>query len=201
MAAQILERHMAKQRDTVDDTLLTPLHNLTSEMKRLLALLDEFRSLARRQKLNLRPISLSLLAEELCKAEAFYHVEHQIEVEQRIPPNLPPVEGDAEKLKQVLLNINKNAVEAMPHGGKITVSARQNGGRIYLDISDTGIGIPGGIDIFEPFTTTKPQGTGLGLTIVRQIVSAHRGTLTRHSNPGAGTTFTQELPISQIADT
>jgi len=54
-----------------------------------------------------------------------------------------------------------------------------------------------GVNIFEPFTTTKPQGTGLGLTIVRQIVAAHRGTLTYHSVPGQGTTFTLVLPVSQ----
>jgi two-component system, LuxR family, sensor kinase FixL len=199
MAAQILERRLTRQQDTVDDTLLTPLHNLTSEMKRLLALLDEFRSLARRQKLNLKPISLAVLVDDLCKTESPYHVEHHIEVEQQIPADLPPIEADAERLKQVLLNLCKNAVEAMPNGGTITVRARHNGSRLYLDISDTGAGIPPGIDIFEPFTTTKSQGTGLGLTIVRQIVAAHKGTLTYRNNPDTGTTFTIELPISQIA--
>jgi two-component system sensor kinase FixL len=197
MSAQILERRLARQRQHVDETLLTPLQNLTSEMKRLLALLDEFRSLARRQKLNLKPLSLAFLIDDLCKTEAISHSEHKVEVEQHLPADLPPIEADAERLKQVLLNLCKNAVEAMPNGGKITVRARCAGGRIYLDISDTGIGIPSGVDIFEPFTTTKPQGTGLGLTIVRQIVAAHRGTLTYRNNPDAGATFTLELPISQ----
>jgi len=71
---------------------------------------------------------------------------------------------------------------------------------VHLEVSDTGIGIPAGVDIFEPFTTTKSQGTGLGLTVVRQIVSAHKGTLTYHSIPGEGTTFTLMLPVSQNAE-
>jgi two-component system nitrogen regulation sensor histidine kinase NtrY len=71
---------------------------------------------------------------------------------------------------------------------------------VRLEVSDTGIGLPAGIDIFEPFITTKAQGTGLGLTVVRQIVSAHKGTLTYHSVPGEGTTFTLMLPVSQDAE-
>lgn len=197
MSAQILERRLSKQREGHNETLLAPLRNLMSEMKRLLALLTEFRSLARRQKLNLKPLSLAHLVEDLCKAEALYHAEHHITLEQQLPPDLPLIEADAERLKQVLLNLCKNATEAMPTGGKITVRAHHNKERVYLDISDTGIGIPSGVDIFEPFATTKSQGTGLGLTIVRQIVAAHRGTLTYRTNPDVGTTFTLEMPIRQ----
>ena len=85
----------------------------------------------------------------------------------------------------------------MPQGGTLTVRARNSGHQVRLEVSDTGVGIPTGVNIFEPFTTTKPQGTGLGLTIVRQIVAAHKGTLTYHSVPGQGTTFTLVLPLSQ----
>lgn len=199
MAAQILERRLTKQQDAVDATVMTPLHNLTSEMKRLLTLLDEFRALARRQKLNVHPISLPLLVDDLCKAESLYHVEHHIEVEQQIPADLPLIEGDAEKLRQALLNLSKNAVEAMPDGGKLTLRAGRNGRHVHVEVSDTGIGVPSGVDIFEPFTTTKSQGTGLGLTVVRQIIAAHGGTLTYHSHPDSGTTFLLEIPINQAA--
>lgn len=85
----------------------------------------------------------------------------------------------------------------MPQGGTLTVRAYHAGEQVRLEVSDTGVGIPAGVDIFEPFTTTKPQGTGLGLTVVRQIVAAHHGTLTYHSIPGQGTTFTLVLPMSQ----
>jgi two-component system sensor kinase FixL len=197
MAAQLLERRLGKQRDLVDDTVLTPLRTLMNEMKRLLLLLEEFRSLARRQKLNLKPIALSTLITDVCAAEKPYYTAQNVTVEPEIAPDLPPIEADAEKLRQVLLNLCKNAVEAMPNGGKLTISVNQSGNFIKLYVKDTGIGLPPGIDIVEPFITTKAQGTGLGLTIVRQIISAHRGSLTYWSAPGEGTTFLIELPLSQ----
>jgi two-component system sensor kinase FixL len=201
MAAQLLERRLGKQRDLGDDTVLTPLRNLMNEMKRLLLLLEEFRSLARRQKLNLKPIALSTLITDICTAEKPYYTAQNVTVELEIAPDLPPIEADAEKLRQVLLNLCKNAVEAMPNGGKVTVRANRSGNFIKLDVKDTGVGIPPGIDIFEPFITTKTQGTGLGLTIVRQIIAAHKGALTYASTPREGTTFTIELPLSQGGET
>ena len=200
MAAQLLERRLAKRRDLIDGTLTTPLRNLMSEIKRLTVLLEEFRALARRQKLNLRSTSLAPLVADLLAVETPAYTARGIKVEQVFPPDLPLIVADSEKLKQVLLNLCKNATEAMPEGGTLTVRAHNSGGQVRLEVSDTGVGIPAGVDIFEPFITTKPQGTGLGLTIVRQIVSAHKGTLTYRSVPGEGTTFTLALPVSQNAE-
>ena len=84
----------------------------------------------------------------------------------------------------------------MPEGGKLSISAANSREQVRLEINDTGVGIPAGVDIFEPFITTKSKGTGLGLTIVRQIVAAHNGTLTYHSTPEQGTTFTITLPVA-----
>jgi len=200
MAAQLLERRLAKRRDLIDGTLTTPLRNLMSEIKRLTVLLEEFRALARRQKLNLRSTSLAPLVADLLAVETPAYTARGIKVEQVFPPDLPLIVADSEKLKQVLLNLCKNATEAMPEGGTLTVRAHNSGGQVRLEVSDTGVGIPAGVDIFEPFITTKPQGTGLGLTIVRQIVSAHKGTLTYRSVSGEGTTFTVALPVSPNAE-
>lgn len=200
MLAQLLERRLHRQYDAIDESVRTPLHNLMSEMQRLLALLEEFRALARRQQLQVKPVSLSLLLADLCTMEALYHAENNIQVEHEISPDFPLIEADAEKLKQVLLNLCKNAVEAMPQGGTITVRAHNSGGRLRLEVSDTGPGIPAGLDIFEPFTTTKTQGTGLGLTIARQIIAAHKGTLNYFSTPGQGSTFIIDLPLTQSTD-
>jgi len=200
MAAQLLERRLAKRRDLIDGTLTTPLRNLMSEIKRLTVLLEEFRVLARRQKLNLRSTSLAPLVADLLAVETPAYTARGIKVEQVFPPDLPLIVADSEKLKQVLLNLCKNATEAMPEGGTLTVRAHNSGGQVRLEVSDTGVGIPAGVDIFEPFITTKPQGTGLGLTIVRQIVSAHKGTLTYRSVSGEGTTFTVALPVSPNAE-
>jgi len=200
MVAQLLERRLAKRHDLVDDTLTTPLRNLMGEIMRLTALLEEFRALARRQKLTLRPISLAVLVADLLAGEAPLYTARGITVEQVFPADLPPISADGEKLKQVLLNLCKNAVEAMPHGGTLTIRAHNSGGYVRLEVSDTGVGLPEGVDIFEPFITTKAQGTGLGLTIARQIVSAHKGMLTYQSRPGKGTTFTLMLPVSQTVE-
>ena len=89
----------------------------------------------------------------------------------------------------------------MPTGGTLTVSAANADRQVWLNITDTGVGIPVGVDVFEPFVTTKAKGTGLGLTIVRQMVAAHDGTLTYHSVPGEGTTFTLILPAAPPVET
>jgi len=200
IAAQLLERRLGKQYHTLDETILTPLHNLTSEIQHLLVLLDDFRSLARRQQLRLKPVSLSLLISDLCQVEAAYHAAHDIKVSYQLPPDLPMIEADAEKIKQVLLNLCKNAVEAMPQGGNLTIRVHNTDKRVRMEISDTGTGIPVGLDIFEPFITTKTQGTGLGLTIARQIIAAHRGTINFTSTPGQGTTFIVEMPLTQTGN-
>jgi len=95
----------------------------------------------------------------------------------------------------VLLNVCKNAVEAMPDGGILSCKAYQENDRFVLEISDTGIGIPDGLDVFQLFKTTKPYGTGLGLPIVEQIISEHRGTVDFSSQVGKGTTFRISLPL------
>jgi signal transduction histidine kinase len=101
-----------------------------------------------------------------------------------------------EKIKQIVINICKNAVEAMPGGGVLTLKAYQLNDYVILEISDTGTGIPDGIDVFQLFKTTKADGTGLGLPIVHQIVSEHRGTIECVSERGKGATFRISLPLA-----
>ena len=100
----------------------------------------------------------------------------------------------AVRIAQILLNLCKNAVEAMPQGGTLTLRGCSTEAHVTLEVGDTGIGIPEGLNIFEPFTTTKEAGTGLGLAIVQQIVAAHQGTISYTSRPNQGTTFTVTLP-------
>ncbi len=76
------------------------------------------------------------------------------------------------------------------------VRGRSSGDQVLLEVEDTGVGIPDGIDILEPFATTKPSGTGLGLVIVRQILAAHKGTMSYTSELGKGTVFTLSLPAA-----
>lgn len=195
MSAQLLERRLARQHDEVDERALVSLRNLMGETRRLVSLLDEFRALARRQKVTLQSVSLTAVVEDVLAVESLAYKAQGITIERSLPADLPLVRVDTEKMKQVVLNLCKNAAEAMLEGGTLSVRVAHAGDQVRLEISDTGGGIPAGIDIFEPFITTKPQGTGLGLTIVRQIIAAHDGTLTYHSTPGQGTTFTISLPV------
>jgi two-component system sensor histidine kinase HydH len=113
------------------------------------------------------------------------------------PPGVPPIGVDEDKLKQALLNLFKNAVEAMPNGGDLILAVAHSDDQVVIKISDTGSGIAPDVDIFAPFYTTKKEGTGLGLIVVRQIIAAHDGTITFSSEPGKGTTFTVSLPVNR----
>jgi signal transduction histidine kinase len=87
----------------------------------------------------------------------------------------------------------------MPAGGKLTVRTYPEAGNAIVEITDTGVGIPEDVDIFEPFATTKDKGTGLGLMVVRQIIAAHDGSISYTSRSGQGTTFRIILPLSRAA--
>ncbi len=124
-----------------------------------------------------------------------------VRLERRIPYDLSPIFGDRGRIKQALLNLVINAMDAMPRGGVITVEARMEGDNDYIRIlvKDTGIGIPKGLQgsIWEPFVTTKDvgKGVGLGLSVVYGIVTQHGGTVDMQSEENQGTVFGINLPV------
>ena len=123
-------------------------------------------------------------------------------VEATTDQTVPPMAIDRTLLRQSILNLVKNGLEALGRGGKLTVSTRRVNDHVEIAIQDTGPGIASDVGkrLFEQFFTTKPQGTGLGLYISRQIIEEHGGTLRWESAPGAGTTFTATLPIKRTQD-
>ncbi len=192
IATQLLERRLGKL--TEDEPIQMSVRALRDQTSRLANLLDEFRSLSRRQQFTFRPTKLPEVIREVMSAEFGLYTERGIAVEQVFAPDLPSVNVDQDKLKQVMLNLCKNAIEAMPNGGTLTIRVHHSHEHVYMEIADTGTGIPDGVNVFEPFMTTKKEGTGLGLPIVRQLVDAHGGTLTYRSELGKGTTFVVTLP-------
>jgi signal transduction histidine kinase len=122
-----------------------------------------------------------------------------VRIESNLSPSVPTLRMDPRYIKQALLNLIKNAVAAMPEGGVLRIETRKSGEEVQLKLSDTGTGIPEQImdKIFEPYFTTKPFGTGLGLTIVFKIVKEHFGDVSVSSREGEGTTFTLSLPMPQ----
>jgi signal transduction histidine kinase len=115
------------------------------------------------------------------------------------PDNLPPISADPQQLQQAILNILLNAIQAMPHGGTLTVRTDLHVNRLRLSIRDTGVGIPreNRERIFSPFFTTKHHGTGLGLAITRSIIEKNGGTIAVESEVGRGTTVFMEFPVSK----
>ncbi|WP_338870379.1 ATP-binding protein [Myxococcus stipitatus] len=126
-----------------------------------------------------------------------------VHIDSEVEPGLPPVPMDRRLIRQALVNVAVNAIQSMPHGGRVQVRARReaHAGReqLRIDVADQGPGIPAELlhRVFEPFFTTKAQGTGLGLAVVKRILEEHRGEIAVDSIPGRGTTFTFRLPLSQ----
>ena len=195
LSAQLIERRLAKAGEGLDARLSDYMGNMRHEITRLTNLLQEYRSVSRRQPFRFQPLNLAAVIHELLAVETPNYTERGVQVEHCVPDDLPLVYADADKLKQVFLNLCKNAVEAMPAGGTLTLRAHAAEKQITIEVRDTGDGIPDGVNIFEPFATTKAQGTGLGLAIVQQIVTGHGGTLDYTSTPGQGTMFTVVLPL------
>ncbi len=125
--------------------------------------------------------------------------DHKIKIEKRLDPNLKVIQADSVQMSQVLVNLMTNAFHALPDGGKVTITTRQNGNDISLVVRDNGTGMTASVrtKLFEPFFTTKPvgQGTGLGLSVVQGIVESHHGKIKVKSIPGKGSKFEILLPI------
>lgn len=195
MHVQLMQRRLAKQADGGDPRLHEQLVTIGQEIARLEHLLAEFRSLARKRRYDRAPTDLAVIVRQVCMAQQAAHAAQGIRVHEHIEP-IPAVVADAEKITQVLLNMCKNAAEAMLQGGEIFVSLEPaEPGWVRIRIADTGRGIAPDIDVFEPFVTTKPEGTGLGLPICKQIVLEHGGRLRHEPHRPAGTVFTIELPV------
>lgn len=196
ISAQLLERYLNREGTLPDKKISSTFHSIVSELKRLNSLLHNFRSLYHSNRYDFRPVLLANVAEEVLRLQHAHYIRRGILVDQNIPADLPPVMADSDKLKQVFLNLCKNAAEAMSDGGKLTIRASKGSQYAIIEVSDTGGGIQKGIDIWAPFASGKSRGVGLGLMIVRQIVADHRGTISYTSEPGKGTTFRLALPLS-----
>jgi signal transduction histidine kinase len=174
-------------RDTIEGAL--------REVDRLVELLDDFRSSVPPQSLNLKLTDLEKIVREIVALESTGYRSSGVTVKLDFEVNLPAIEIDRSKIKQAILNLCKNAIEAMTEGGCLAINAYRADGMVVLEITDDGFGIPDDVDVFELFKTTKPGGTGLGLPVVQQIVSAHNGTIDFTSDPVQGTRFTVRLPL------
>jgi two-component system sporulation sensor kinase A len=196
---QLVDRTL-EIKQVKDPILTTTIHDMKRELDRLGLLLNEFRSVSVPQRLDLKKRDLRRIVEEVLAVQIDAYRTAGVNVKFEFEATCPAVNVDEAKIKQVILNLCKNAVEAMPQGGCLTVKSHCSGDMVVLEISDNGVGIPVGVDVFALFKTTKVGGSGLGLHVVEQIVLAHSGTIDYTSEPDSGTTFQIVLPIDGASD-
>jgi signal transduction histidine kinase len=179
------------------------LQTIQSQIARISRIIQTLLQMARPRKARRVPVTLAPLIEGTLSFVAEKLARRRIEVESKLDP-VPSLMGDPERLQQLLLNLFLNAADAMPEGGRLSVSLGPGeNGQVRVSVADTGTGIrPEDLEkIFDPFFTTKPagEGNGLGLMVCKGIVADHGGTLTASSALGAGTEFVISLPLPEAA--
>lgn len=189
---------LMQRRQAPDDGMGEYMGIILSEIDRIDGIISELLQLSRPAPPAKTDLPLRRLLDEVCLLMGTGAMLHEIDLVKAYPHELPELQADGNQLKQVFINIITNAIQATPYGGRIAVDAGCDGGEAWVRISDTGVGIsPERVSrIFEPFYTTKENGTGLGLTVCYSIVSAHGGRIDVDSAPGSGTTFTVRLPLA-----
>jgi signal transduction histidine kinase len=185
----LLSRRVARSGQGPDPELASLIETARREIDRLDNLVGEFLSLSTIDRVRLHEDDLLDLLREVLGLLIPVASQKGLALAEGVSDPLPRMLLDREKIKQVLINLVRNAIEATAEGGSVTISSRLSGDCVVVEVCDTGIGIEAGLDVFDFFTTTKRGGTGLGLPIARRIVEAHGGRLTFESEPGLGTTF------------
>ena len=169
-----------------------------SEIQRLDRVVQTLVDFMRPRELRLVEVDLRGLLEEVALLAAPDAAQHGVDIRRDVPAEPLPVNADLDLMKQALLNVVLNGVQAMPQGGPLTISARRDGNSVVAEISDHGIGIAEDVHdkIFELYFTTKKDGNGIGLAQAYQILDWHHGSVEFESQEGQGTTFRFRLPLA-----
>jgi two-component system sensor histidine kinase HydH len=180
----------------VPQTAGAKLRIISDEVRRLENFLGELRDFTRPAVPAKQDGDLNGLVQEVATMMQETAREMNIRIVTRLAANLPMVSFDPNQMKQVLINLVKNSLEALDGGGVITLATSTRDGQVELAVQDTGKGIDPEIlpDIFNPFFTTKKTGTGLGLAVINKIIEDHHGTIKVQSTKGQGSVFTVHLP-------
>jgi signal transduction histidine kinase len=170
---------------------------MRGEVQRLNSIVEEFLSLARPLEIKPEEVHINELLGEMAVLSEGDAKAKKVQIRVIVPHDLPTARVDRNYFKQVLLNLILNGAQSMPRGGALTLEAKISRGNMIIIVADTGEGISEAMlpRVFEPYFTTKTKGAGLGLSVARRIVEAHRGTLTVDSTVGQGTRFEIMIPI------
>jgi signal transduction histidine kinase len=190
-----------------DDELDRKFRSISEEIARMEGVIRSFLEFSRPPTIRLQTHALSHVLDKTLELVCHYMEEKNIRIVRSDAPRLPPINADADQLRQVLVNLLNNAAEAMIDGGEIQVSASVETDSsklpmVVVRVRDTGGGISQEVrqHVFEPFYTTKEDGTGLGLCIAARIMAHHHGRLILESSTPQGTSFAMWIPVAQVAD-
>jgi len=190
---------LGRRLDRSDEAYAQLFDECSSAIRRQVASLrdmaSEFSEFARMPEPKRTPCDLNGIVEEVLRLQGAE--ERNIEVRADLAEALPTVMGDEDQLRRALMNLMKNAVEAMPEGGTLRVSSASEGDYVTVVIADTGVGMSGETarKMFDPYFTTKRKGTGLGMAIVKGIVEGHGGEIKVKSVAGMGTEVVVRVPF------
>ncbi|ADY13106.1 two-component system sensor histidine kinase NtrB [Sphaerochaeta globosa] len=194
---QLLRKAFGRKESLTLDDAQRYLDVLDEEISRLNSIVVDFLFAVRPMDTRLRLAQITRTLEEVTNFVMPELSEHHVRMKLDLPTSLPKLEFDEHLIKQALLNLIKNAMNAMEGGGMIILQVRHDQNQVLLKVIDTGIGMDEQTQqkIFEPYFTTKATGTGLGLTVVYKIMKEHKGDITVQSKLGEGTTFTLYFPV------
>ncbi|EYF06715.1 sensor histidine kinase [Chondromyces apiculatus] len=193
---ELLEEEIARMQEGRESSQL--LSAIRAEVDRLSRIAEQYLSVARRPRPQLEPERLQDLVEEFTAFVLPELQRSQITLRVEADASAPEVRVDEAQLRQALLNLVRNAREAMSNGGTIVIAIHQRDDSAEITIDDTGPGIPEELraSVFDPFFTTKQRGTGLGLAVTRDIIASHGGTITCEARETGGTRFRITLPLN-----
>lgn len=197
MNMDLLGEDFAEAATPKERRALGKIEMVSRQCTRLENLLNDFLRFNKVGQLELRPGSLNEQIERVLDLFVPQAEESHVEMVRYLDPDLPSISLNAETLQAALVNLVKNALEAMPDGGQLTARTRVTRQGVALDLIDTGVGMDErtAMKMFDAFYTTKSGGSGLGLPTARRIIEAHGGRIGVHSEVGIGTQFTLEFPM------
>ena len=189
---------------TVPDRVREFMHKAVAQTHRAGAVIRRLRELTRRSDTERSIEDINVLVEETCALATLGTKTEDVDVTMRLSSNLPPVRVDSVQIQQIILNLVRNSIEALDgcETRRIVIATTRLGDGIELTVSDTGPGLPASVQArpFEPFVSTKPAGTGIGLSICRTIAEVHGGKISFHTEAGKGTTFHVVIPAFDETD-
>jgi len=169
---------------------------------RIAEIIRSLLAFSRKAEFERRPVDLNAVVSEVVSLVERPFSKQGVRVQTELTPSLPPVQGSPEHLHQVLVNLVRNARDAMPDGGTLTLLTAHREGRVVVEVRDTGRGLSSEVreHLFEPFFTTKDvgEGTGLGLSVSHGIVAAHGGQIDAENAAGGGAVFRISLPEASV---